>query len=324
MKILVTGGAGYLGSHLVRMLLDRGDEVTVLDKLCYGDAGVRDLRGRAGFSLVTGDICNIGDVVKAIQGRDAVVALAAIVGDPACNLSETDTLNTNYESTKVLVEISKYYKIQRLVFTSSCSVYGANSNLELNEGSKLEPISLYARTRIMSEQVLFKEAESMPFVILRLATLFGHSPRMRFDLVINHLTARAVNEGRIQIYGGDQWRPFVHVQDAARAILAVLGAEEGQVRSEIFNVGANGLNFKIARLPDFFLPIFKDLRVEQHPSMEDARDYRVNFDKIAALTGFKPQKSIADGIREMAEAFRSGQIRDFRDDVYYNVKYLYR
>src|SRR3989338_6544441 len=138
MKILVTGGAGYLGSHLVRMLLDCGDEVTVLDKLCYGDAGVRDLRGRAGFCLGTGDICNIGDVVKAIQGRDAVVALAAIVGDPACNLSETDTLNTNYESTKVLVEISKYYKIQRLVFTSSRSVYGANFTLQLNKGSRSE------------------------------------------------------------------------------------------------------------------------------------------------------------------------------------------
>lgn len=324
MNVLVTGGAGYLGSHLVRLLLERGDTVSVLDKLCYGDAGVRELKGKDRFTLIEGDICNIGDVVRAVQGKEAVVALAAIVGDPACSLNETDTLNTNYESTKVLLEICRFYGVKRLVFTSSCSVYGANSHQQLNERSKLEPVSLYARTRIMSEDVLLKETGALDITILRLATLFGYSPRMRFDLVVNNLTAKSVNENRIQIFGGDQWRPFVHVRDAARACLYVLDAKPDIVKSQVFNVGANHLNSKIGDLPQYFLPLFKSLAVEAHSSIEDQRDYRVNFDKIATLLKFETTKSIPDGVQEITDAFRFGGIPDYRADIYYNVKYLYR
>ena len=246
--ILVTGGAGYIGSHLTRKLLGEGHRVRVLDNFTFGKRGLEELAGHPRLELVEGDISNIRDVTASVKDAGAVIALAAIVGDPACGLNAEETLNLNYESTKVLVEACDFYGVDRLVFASSCSVYGASDEGLLTETSSLNPVSLYARTRIMSEDVILDRCGRVTPVILRLATVFGLSPRMRFDLVVNTLTVRAVTDGRFQIFGGDQWRPFVHCQDAAEAFLRAATAPKERVDREVFNVGTEGMNYTIAEV----------------------------------------------------------------------------
>ena len=321
-KILVTGGAGYIGSHLVRKLLERGYRVNVLDNLSYGGSGIEGILGEKNLNFIEGDICCVKDVVKAVQGTSRVIALAAIVGDPACELNREDTISTNYQATKILVEVAKYYRVERIIFASSCSVYGANSKLILNEGSQLQPLSLYAETRIMSEQVLLESCENVVPVILRLATVFGFSRRMRFDLVVNILSAKAAMEKRIQVYGGSQWRPFVHVKDAADAFILAAEAPGEQVNREIINVGSNSLNFRIKDLAGIVKKVLKGTRIEMKPEIEDSRDYRVGFDKIGSTLGFKPRYKIEHGVREIARFLERRKI-NYKDDIYYNVRYLY-
>lgn len=321
--ILVTGGAGYIGSHLVRKLLSRGYKVNVLDNLSYGKDGISDLLKNPGLNFIEGDICNVKDVVRGMNGVSCVIALAAIVGDPACELSHEDTISTNYQSTKILVEIAKYYKVKRIVFASSCSVYGADTNSILDEDSELRPVSLYAMTRIMSEQVLLNNHEVVVPVILRLGTVFGVSGRMRFDLVINILSAKAAVEKKIQIYGGNQWRPFIHVQDAADVFILAAEAPEDKVGGEVFNVGSNELNIRINGLTAIVKSVVPDTEIEIKQEIEDVRDYRVNFDKVYKILEFKPRFNIEDGVKEVVDFLCENKI-DYRDDVYYNVRYLYK
>jgi nucleoside-diphosphate-sugar epimerase len=221
-NVLVIGGAGYIGSVLVRKLLGRGFSLTILDALLYGDESVRDLYGSPGFELIHDDMRNVEAVVRAMQYADAVVHLGALVGDPVCALDEKLTIEINLAATRMIAEAARGFGVQRFIFASTCSVYGASDQL-LDERSALNPVSLYARTKIDSERVLLAldDARFAP-VILRFGTIYGISPRPRFDLVINLLTAKATCEKRITIFGGGQWRPFIHVDDAAEAILKCL------------------------------------------------------------------------------------------------------
>ncbi len=321
--ILVTGGAGYIGSHLTRFLLEKGYRVHLLDNFTYGWKGIEEIRDHPELVIFEGDICNIRDVVKAVKGTKAVIALAAIVGDPAAALDEDETNSTNFESTKVMLEACEHYNVERLVFASSCSVYGANSDIQLNEGSWLNPVSLYAKTRILSEQVLLGNSRNVAPTILRLSTVFGLSRRMRFDLVINILTAKAVREGQIQIFGGSQWRPLIHVQDVARAFMMAAEAPIELVRGEIFNVGGNHLNFRIEELGEIVKKIMPETVTDIKPEDPDRRDYRVNFDKIKSMLNFEPQHDIEFGVREIQQFLNTTDI-DLTDDIYYNVKYLFK
>lgn len=322
--ILVTGGAGYTGCLLVRKLLDRGHHVRVLDNFTYGSGGLDPLIGHERLEVVEGDISSIRDVVSAVKDVDAVVALAAIVGDPACGLNAEETLNLNYESTKVLVETCNFYGVQRLVFASSCSVYGASHNEILTETSALNPVSLYARTRILSEDVIFERCGDVVPVILRLATVFGLSPRMRFDLVVNTLTARAVVDRRIQIVGGDQWRPFVHCQDAAEAFVLAATASPELVRGEIFNVGNAEMNFTIGQVGDVVADeVGDDVAIELIEVEEDPRNYRVSCEKIEKALGFRPEYDLRAGVREMIVAIEeTPRLRNYDHVAYSNLKLL--
>ncbi|MBM3462159.1 MAG: NAD-dependent epimerase/dehydratase family protein [Armatimonadetes bacterium] len=320
--VTVTGGAGYLGAHLVPLLLESGWQVRVIDNFTYGAQGLARCDGHPRLTQVKGDICNIRDMVKVIKGSDAVIALAAIVGDPACALSEDETLCVNYEATKILVELCNWHKVSRLLFASTCSVYGANSVLLLNEGSWLNPISLYAQTRIMSEQVvLAKSSPTLVPAIFRMATLYGQSARMRYDLSVNLFSARASVEGRMQVFGGEQWRPFIHVRDAARAYLLALEAPADTLDREIFNLGDNDQNYCISEVAEMVRREAPEAEIETYASLTDARDYRASFDKIAHALGFRAEVSLREGAREMMEQARR---IDFRADVFYNVKYIYR
>ncbi len=323
-RVLVTGGAGFIGSHLTRMLLDRGYHVRILDRFDYGRAGIEGL-SHPRLEVVSGDICSSRDVSRALGDVHGVLALAAIVGDPACNLDLEETINLNYTATKVLAEACNFYQVRRLVFASSCSVYGASSNGVLTEQSCLKPVSLYARTRVLSENILFDRAGGVEPVVLRLSTVFGLSPRMRFDLVVNTLTVRAVVEGKLAIFGGNQWRPNVHCRDAARAFIAALEAPAERVAGEIFNVGGDALNHTIAALGDMVAEIVRGAEVVRQKDAPDPRDYRVSFEKIRRVLGFEPEFTVPAGIREVAAAVRSQPtLRDYQNPAYHNVEALKR
>jgi len=323
-RVLVTGGAGYIGSHLTRMLLDRGYHVRVLDRFDYGGAGLTGVQ-HPGLEVVHGDICNSRDLGQAVRGVDAVVALAAIVGDPACNLDPEETINLNYTATKMLIDACNLHSVRRLVFASSCSVYGANGHALLTEQSRLNPVSLYARTRVLSENVLFDRCGDVETVVLRLSTVFGLSPRMRFDLVVNTLTAQAVIDHHISIFGGSQWRPNVHCRDAARAFIVALEAPATAVGGEVFNVGGDRLNHRIRDLGRMVAEIVGGVEVRSTGEATDPRDYRVSFEKTRRILGFEPELSVADGIREVAAAVRGEPaLQQYKESVYHNVEALER
>jgi nucleoside-diphosphate-sugar epimerase len=319
--VLVVGGAGYIGSMLCHQLLEKGRAVRVLDSLVYGDAAIRDLLSHPKFELQRGDCRNIQDVVKAFSGVKSVVHLAAIVGDPACDLDQALALEVNYNSTRMMIEIAKGQRVERFLFASSCSVYGA-ADVLMDENAAVGPVSLYGRTKVDSECALLEAANSeFHPVILRLATVFGNSFRPRFDLVVNLLTARAFEDGVITIFNGQQWRPFVHVRDAGRGFIQALDSPLSAVSGEIFNLGDNRLNSTLSGVADQIRAIFPATRIERVDN-SDIRNYRVSFDKIRARIGFRCSLNLVDGIRELKSAFESGRITDYQDILYHNQRFL--
>jgi nucleoside-diphosphate-sugar epimerase len=316
-RVLVLGGAGYLGSTLVPMLLARGYNVRVLDRLLFGPEPLNEVAKNPNFELMIGDVRDIQAVVGAIKQCDAVIDLAAIVGDPACAVNKHLSLEVNRAASRMLIEICKGYGVSRLVFASTCSVYGASDHL-VDELTDPAPISIYAQTKVASEQLLL-EAASTDFypVILRLGTLFGHSPRPRFDLVVNLLTARAASMGKITIFNGEQWRPFLHVRDAARAFMIALEASPELVGGEIFNVGDYSLNLRLSAVSEKIATIIPSVTVE-HIDNTDKRNYRVSFDKIHTQLDFRCEKSVEFGIREIYAVIKSGEITDFTASQFNN------
>ena len=320
-RVLVIGGAGYIGSLLVERLLDSGYRVRVLDSLLYGDEPLRSVKDRAGFELLVGDCRNTQGVVKAMRGVESVIALAAIVGDPACDQNREAALETNYAATRMLIEIAKGHGVRRLLFASSCSVYGA-TDVEVDENAPVRPISLYGQTKVDSEEMLLKaKSETFHPTILRFATVFGLSHRPRFDLVVNLLAAKARQEGTITVYNGQQWRPFIHVRDLVQAAVGVLETPVELVSGEIFNVGDKRLNHTLAQVSDIIAEAFPNVRVERIEN-SDRRNYRVNFQKLHDRTGFQASYTLRDGVEELGRALDKGIIPDYTDLRYHNQRYL--
>lgn len=323
-KILVVGGASYLGSILCRKLLDKSYKVKVLDHLMYGDDGIKELYNNQNFEFIKGDIRNLQIVMKAAKGTDAVIHLAAIVGDPASVLNPEETIETNYLATKILAEVCKYSQINRFVFASTCSVYGANPipEIKLSEDSLLTPISLYAEMKLKSEQAILELVdENFSPTILRIGTLYGLSPRMRFDLVINLLTAKAVVDKKINIFGGDQWRPFIHVKDIADAFIKCIEAPINKIKGEIFNVGANEQNYQLREIGEIIHNEVPDSKLIIEKKDIDSRSYNVSFNKIQNVLGFKPKCTIKGAITEIKDAIKKGGVSDYKDRKYSNYKF---
>ena len=321
-RVLVVGGAGYIGSVLCRLLLENGYEVRVFDNLTYGKEGIENLIGENGFEFVEGNILDIGAVARSTRGVDAVVHLAALVGDPASTVDPASTIDTNFFSVQTLGHICKYYQINRFIFASTCSVYGAASDL-VDEKSTTNPISIYSETKLASEEgILSLLDENFSPCILRFATAYGLSERMRFDLVINLLTAKATVEQHIKIFGGEQWRPFIHVIDISRAIMGIIEAPIDLVRGQVFNVGSNAQNLQIADLGELIVDEIDGTSINHDRQATDARSYKVCFDKIHETIGFECEMKIVDGIREMRDAVLSGKFEDYQDKKYINHKTL--
>ena len=321
-NILVIGGAGYIGSVLVRELLRRNYSVTVLDALIYGDEGIRDLFGHPDFNLIHDDFRNIETAVRSMQHIDAVIHLGALVGDPACSLNEDLTLEVNLAATRMLADVGRGSGVRRFIFASTCSVYGSSDGL-LDEDSPLNPISLYARTKMDSERALLSLGnESFVPTVLRFATVYGLSPRPRFDLVVNLLTAKAVCEKSITIFGGKQWRPFVHVRDVADAIIRCLEAPSEVVKGQVFNVGSDEQNYQIGQIGEIIRDLIPDVKVIYKTEDVDKRNYKVSFVKIRKCLGFSPRYRLTDGIMEIKAALEQGHIRNYRNSKYSNYRTL--
>lgn len=321
-NVLVIGGAGYIGSALLPKLLEKGYFVRLLDVFLYGTESIEAYADHPRLEIVKADFRQIDKVVECMKGMDAVVHLGAIVGDPACALDEDLTIDVNLTATRTIAEIAKGSGVSRFVFASTCSVYGASDEI-LDERSELNPVSLYARSKIASERVLHSLAsQDFAPTILRFGTIYGLSGRIRFDLVVNLLTAKAVVDRKITIYGNDQWRPFVHVDDAASAIVKVLEAPLALVRNQVFNVGSDEQNYTLQQVGELIHRLVPTAEVISMGADGDRRNYRVNFSKIRRVLGFQPKWTLEQGVQQVIDALRSGVIRDYRDARYSNAKFL--
>jgi nucleoside-diphosphate-sugar epimerase len=320
-RALVIGGAGYIGSALVPLLLEQGYEVRILDLLIYGSEPVSPWLNDPRLEIIQADFRQIDQVVGAMQDVDAVIHLGAIVGDPACALDEGLTTEVNLMATRMIAEVAKGYGVRYFVFASTCSVYGA-SEQALDEHSALKPNTIYARSKAASERVLLKMAdETFAPVILRFSTVYGLSGRYRFDLVVNLLTAKALIDGEITIFGGNQWRSFVHVEDVARSIMRVLAASPEAVRGQIFNVGSDEQNYTITQVGEMISKNVPAARIVIKDEV-DPNNYRVAFGKIRRVLGFTPEWTMQRGIEQVIDAIRSGQIQDYKQPQYSNIKFL--
>jgi nucleoside-diphosphate-sugar epimerase len=317
-RVLVVGGAGYLGSVLTQKLLQKGFRVRVLDSFIYGRKSLESLAEDKNLEIVEGDLRNIHTCVSSLVETDAVVLLAAIVGDPASKIRPTETIETNVLAAQALASACKLHHINRFLYASTCSVYGIGADL-LDENALLNPVSLYARTKIESEKIILgMRDEYFSPTILRMGTLYGHSPRMRFDLVVNTMSMKAFVDNRIQVFGGSQWRPLLGVEDAADVYIRCLEADLHDVGSQVFNVGSDSQNYQIDEIAEIIGSSLGGIPIARDRSNPDARDYRVSFVKLSEMLGFKPQQSIDKSARTIYEVLQSGAIRNPAQRIYYN------
>jgi nucleoside-diphosphate-sugar epimerase len=320
---LVSGGAGYLGIPAIDELHAGGRSVRVLDALLHGDQDelVADL-GSRGVEVVRGDIRDPAARRQALDGVGEIVHLAAIVGDPACARDPQLSHAVNVEGTTALFAEGRAAGVRRFVFASTCSNYGrlADATVPIAEDGALAPVSLYAEQKVAIERALLNGAQApMEVTCLRLATLYGVAPRMRFDLTVNEFTRDLWASRRLEVFGEQFWRPYVHVRDAARAIRLVLDAPAEHVAGEVFNVGRIDENYRKVDLVDIIRSQIDRGAVSFVHRDEDPRNYKVSFDKIACVLAFQPAMTVPDGVAEIVAALDSGRFRDPFDGRHRNI-----
>lgn len=313
MKILVLGGAGYIGSILCPYLVEKGNEVTIFDIFLYNQK--KDKSGK--YRYVEGDICKIDDLIPEIEKADAIVNLAAISNDPSSDLKPTATWNINYKANETIANLCRSTN-KRIIYASSCSVYGFSNKEVFHEESKLNPITLYAKTKMLSEKYYLEK--DINGIVLRFATVYGFSEKPRFDLVVNTMIGTSFFNNRITVNGGDQWRPIVHVKDVCNAIYLALTIENPKKR--IYNVGGNDQNYTIAELGRSIQAKVKTVELRVLTDSKDTRSYKVDFSKMRKDLGFKTKYSVEYAIEEFYQAFNNKVITNMADDQYYRVKYL--
>jgi nucleoside-diphosphate-sugar epimerase len=322
LRILVTGGAGYLGSTLVPQLLAKGHVVRVLDALRFGGQSLLGVWSQPGFEFVRGDIRDDALVRECLDGMDAVVHLAAIVGDPACSRTPGEAREVNGDASRALFIAAREMQVPRFVFASTCSNYGRmeHGDTLMDEASALHPLSLYAETKVAFELELLDPIRSGPLcaTALRFATIFGVSPRMRFDLTVNEFTAEMIMRRHLVVYGEQFWRPYVHVRDAAMAIRMTLDAPVARVRGQVFNVGSSAQNFRKQQIVDLIRRRVPDATVEYVHVAQDPRDYRVSFAKIRECLSYRTTTSVEEGVAEIARLVREGVVQDTAASQYRN------
>jgi len=323
MKVLVTGGAGYIGSVLVRQLLDKGYSVRAFDSLKFGGEALYDVMLHPNFEFVQGDIRNKEQVQQALEGVSAVAHLAAIVGDPACKKFSDEAKETNWDGSVALFEAAEKAGVDRFVFASTCSNYGKMPDPDsfVTENSELRPVSLYAELKVKFEKYLLEERKDSRIcsTALRFSTVYGFSPRIRFDLTVNEFTRNAAIQGEQEIWGAQFWRPYCHVDDLARAVVLVLESPEEKVRANVFNVGNTDENYNKGMIIEEVCKVVPNVKVNFVDSSEDPRDYRVNFDKIKNELGYSITKKVPDGVKEIYTLLKTGIVTDAYAEKFRNI-----
>ncbi len=320
MQVLVTGGGGYLGSCLVSRLLHAGHRVRVFDRFCFGREALETLAANNGCEVVEGDVRRLQEHPELLDGVEAIMHLASLSNDPSCDLDADTAMDVNVESTIELAQRAVRAGVGRFVLASSCSVYGLGVFELLDEESPANPVSTFGKSKLAAETAL--RAMASPHftpVVGRTATLFGLAPRMRFDLAVNQMVATAARQGRIEVRGGgNQWRPFIHVRDAARAFQLFLEADAAVVGGEVFNVGADEFNLRIADLAALVAAHFEGIRVDRATDDDDLRNFRVLFGKLKERLHFLPKHTLEEGIIEV-RGFLDDPTVDPFDEAFFNV-----
>jgi len=315
-RYLVTGGLGYIGSVVVEELVRGGAQVVVVDNGLSGAAPSLDPK----VETVIADIRDPRCLDELLLGVDGVIHLAGIVGDRACDLDPEFTWDTNYLATVYVANACKQAGVRRMVFASTCSNYGWSFGQAADVLSPLRPLSVYAESKVRAEHhLLAARDDDFAPCILRLATIFGLSPRMRFDLVVNVMTAHAVTRGQVMVHGGGQWRPFIHVRDAAGVMISALTAEP-RSHAEIYNCGSDRENYRLLDLGKLVADEVGDAEVLVNPAINDDRNYRVSFDAVSDALGYECTRSVADGVHEVRDAVKSGRYADITDESYDNYQ----
>ena len=319
---LITGGSGYIGSLLAQELLSAGREVRVLDSLLHGQEDIAAEQEQAGIEVIRADIRDAEARRRALAGAEAVVHLAAIVGDPACALDPAVSDDVNVKATESLVADAAAAGVERLVFASTCSNYGrmADPTTAITEEGELAPVSLYAEQKVgMEKLILGGGAGSVKPTCLRFATVYGVGRRMRFDLTVNEFTRELWADRELEVFGEQFWRPYIHVRDAGRAVRTVLEAPEEKVNGRVFNAGRSGENYRKLDLVEEIKKQTPRGTVSYVQRNEDPRDYKVSFDKIKAELGFETLMTVPDGIGEIIAALDVEQFGDPFAARYKNV-----
>jgi len=323
-SVLVTGGAGYCGSILVPDLLALGYKVTVYDIMYYGDDHLP--KDHPNLTCIKGDIRNTADLAANLKGIDAVVNLACISNDASFELDETLSTTVNLDAFEPMVIAAKDAGVKRFIYASSSSVYGVSDQPNVTEDHPLVPLTLYNKYKGMCEPKLFAHTdENFVGVVFRPATVCGYGPRQRLDVSVNILTNHAINKGKITVFGGDQLRPNLHIQDYADVVKLLLTVPSDKIANEVFNVGYQNKSIMeiaqiVKKVVEKEYPDHNDLPIDVTES-DDMRSYHINSDKIAGALGFSPQHTIEEAVSGLCQAFKAGKLPDsFEDDKYFNVR----
>jgi nucleoside-diphosphate-sugar epimerase len=320
--VLVTGGAGYIGALLCEELLESGRRVRVLDVLLHGQDDIAENLEAQGVEVVRGDIRDEHARSSALQDADAVVHLAAIVGDPACALDPEVSEEVNVEGSRSLAQDAQAAGVEKLVFASTCSNYGrmADPTVPITEDGQLSPVSLYAEQKVGIERALLDgEFGDLRPTCLRFATVYGAAPRMRFDLTVNEFTRDLWADRELEVFGEQFWRPYVHVRDAARGVRAVLEAPVEVVAGEVFNVGDTAENYRKLDLVELIRRETDRGEVAFVARAEDPRDYKVSFAKVAERLDYAITSTVPEGVREIIGALEEERFADAFDGRYRNI-----
>jgi nucleoside-diphosphate-sugar epimerase len=320
-SILITGGAGYVGSVLVRKLVSLGYNVKVIDSLVFGNDGISSLINEKKIEFFNLDIRETEKISSIIQNIDCVIHLAAIVGEPLCKKIPDAAKQINEFATKNLVNICKDKKVKRFIFASTCSNYGSSQNV-VNESSPVMPLSLYSECKVNSEKfILDQNNDIFETCVLRFATAHGLSPRMRFDLLVQEFIRDAIVDKKISIFGADFWRPLVHVEDMADACISAIDASSQLISGQIYNVGNDKENYTKIKLAEIIKEFITDVEIEIIKSKKDPRNYKVSFEKIKNSLNFEPTYTVRDSVIEILNDIQSGKI-DPRDSEFSNMSKL--
>lgn len=315
-KIFITGGAGYVGSVLVPILLDQGYKVTVFDLFIYGESGLKNQN----LKFVKGDIRDIEALKQAIPGHDLVLHMACVSNDPSFDLDPLLGKEVNYDAFRPLVEISKSSSVNSFINISSSSVYGLKSIPNVYEESSLEPLTDYSKYKVDCEKILASyTSDSFRTVSLRPATVCGYSPRQRFDVVVNILTNQAYNNKKIIVFGGEQLRPNIHIRDLCKAISMLITFDMNKISGEIFNIGAN--NLTINEIAKIVKRVIDNGSVIHNEPINDLRSYHIASSKIKDSIGFEPLLTVEDAVNDLKSAFESNLLpNSLNDPKYFNIK----